>query len=174
MKHRPFEDWLLNDERLTPDQNRDLQTHLRECRSCSALAEVNLALRSARGTAPAPGFAARFRFRLAAQRALQRRRMVAGVTVLTVGGLAILSLLLWPFLAAAIQNPTDLLVSWASTLTAISGWIEALVQAGAVIGRVIPGFVPPYGWMILLSAVSGLALLWGVSFWRFTRVSHRA
>ena len=174
MKHRPFEEWLLNDERLTPEQNRDLQNHLRECRSCSALAEVNLALRSARGAVPAPGFAARFQSRLAAQRALQRRRMAVGATILTVGGLAILSILLWPFLAAVTQNPTGLLVSWVSTLTAISGWIEALVQVGAVIWSVIPGFVPPYGWMILLSVVSGLALLWGVSFWRFTRVPHRA
>ncbi|MEW5827517.1 MAG: zf-HC2 domain-containing protein [Chloroflexota bacterium] len=174
MKHRPFEDWLLNDERLTPEQKRELQTHLRGCRACTALAEVNLALRSARGVAPAPGFAARFQSRLAAQRALQRRRMAVGATVLTVGGLAILSILLWPFVAVAVQNPTDFLVSWALTFAAISGWIEALVQAGAVIGRVIPSFVPPYGWMILFSAVSGLVLLWGVSFWRFTRVPRHA
>jgi hypothetical protein len=174
MNHRPFEDWLLNDERLTPEQNRNLQTHLRECRSCTALAEVNLALRSARGMAPAPGFAARFQSRLAAQRALQRRRMAVGATVLTVGGLAILSLLLWPFLVAVIQNPTDLLVSWALTFAAASGWVEALVQAGAVIARVVPSFVPPYVWMILFSAVSGLVLLWGVSLWRFTRIPNHA
>ncbi len=174
MNHRPFEDWLLNDERLTLEQKRDLQSHLRECRACSALAEVNLALRSARGMAPAPGFATRFQSRLAAQRAVQRRRVAVGATVLTVGGLAILSIILWPFVAMAIQSPTDLLVSWASAIATSTAWLEALAQASSVILRVIPGFVPAYGWMILFSLVSGLVLLWSVSLWRFTRIPHHA
>ncbi len=31
MNHRPFEDWLLDDQPLTPEQKRDLQSHLRTC-----------------------------------------------------------------------------------------------------------------------------------------------
>ena len=174
MNHRPFEDWLLDDERLTPEQNRNLQSHLRECRSCSALAEVNLALRSARGAAPAPGFAARFQSRLAAQRAIQRRRMLVGASILTVGGLAILAVLIGPFLSAAIQNPAEVLVSWASVLTTFVVWGKAVSEAMSVISRIVPNFIPAYAWLIVFSAISGLGLLWGVSFWRFTRIPTRA
>ena len=109
-----------------------------------------------------------------AQRALQRKRMYVGAAVLTFGGLAILSFLLWPLLAVAIVNPTELLVSWASVLTSVVIWLQALGEAGSVILRIIPEFIPTYVWMILFSAVSGLGLLWGVSFWRFTRIPHRA
>jgi hypothetical protein len=38
MDHRPYEDWLLDDERLTPEQDRDLRIHLRNCPECAALA----------------------------------------------------------------------------------------------------------------------------------------
>ena len=39
MNHRPFEDWLLEDQRLTSDEERELQAHLRVCTSCAAIAE---------------------------------------------------------------------------------------------------------------------------------------
>ncbi len=29
MNHRPFEDWLLNNQPLTPTEKRDLDSHLR-------------------------------------------------------------------------------------------------------------------------------------------------
>ena len=53
MNHRPFEDWLLDNAALTPDQKRQLQTHLQTCSSCTAIAEVNLALKSVRLAEPA-------------------------------------------------------------------------------------------------------------------------
>ena len=64
MNHRPFEDWLLEDQPLTSDQERDLQAHLRTCTSCSAIAESNFALHSTHMVRPAEGFAARFQLRL--------------------------------------------------------------------------------------------------------------
>jgi anti-sigma factor RsiW len=54
MKHRPFEDWLLDDQPLDPTQKRELNAHLRACNACRAIAESNLALRSARVVAAAP------------------------------------------------------------------------------------------------------------------------
>ena len=55
MDHLPFEDWILNDEPLTPQQKRELDAHLQACRTCTALREVDLALRtmSARRNPPA-------------------------------------------------------------------------------------------------------------------------
>ena len=66
MNHQPFETWLLDDKVLTAAEKRELNSHLRTCKTCSALAETGLALRSARAVSPAPGFALRFQHRLAA------------------------------------------------------------------------------------------------------------
>jgi len=47
---------------------------------------------------------------------------------------------------------------------------QAMSQAGEVMLNVLPGFVPPFAWMIIVSAFAGISLLWSVSIWRFTRV----
>jgi hypothetical protein len=38
----------------------------------------------------------------------------------------------------------------------------------SVLARVIPEIIPPYVWMIGISALAGLGLLWIVSIWRFS------
>ncbi len=78
MNHRPFEDWLLDDQPLTPQQQRDLQAHVRSCPACAAIAESNLALHATRLVSPAAGFADRFQVRLAKRRREQRWRQVIG------------------------------------------------------------------------------------------------
>ena len=88
MDHRPFEDWLLNNETLSAEENRQLNAHLQGCCSCSALAEVNLALKTAKMAEPATGFAERFQMRLEAQKKAVRRRNFWGLLVLTLSVLS--------------------------------------------------------------------------------------
>jgi len=77
MDHRPFSDWLLENKHLTAEEKQSLKTHLQACTSCSALAEVDLALKSVKLAAPAEGFSDRFQVRLAAQRKTARQRNTA-------------------------------------------------------------------------------------------------
>ena len=73
MNHQPFETWLLDDKVLTLTEKRELDSHLRECTNCSALAETGFALRSARVVSPVPGFALRFQHKMAAQKLAEQR-----------------------------------------------------------------------------------------------------
>lgn len=170
MDHRPFEDWLLAEDPLTPQQTRELSAHLQNCRSCSALAEVNLAFRSVRQAAPAAGFAGRFQVRLAAQRRAMRRRNVVGFIVLVVSVVSLLAGLAWPVLRTAVQSPVGLLGSWLSSLVNVWVSLQVLFHAGSVLLRVAPGFVPGYIWAILLFALTGWSAVWVVSLKKFTRV----
>ena len=86
MEHQPFEDWLLADQPLPPEKKRELQSHLRECSQCSALAEVNLSLRAAKLATPPAGFTSRWQSRLATQRKSQRRRQLIGSVILVHAG----------------------------------------------------------------------------------------
>ena len=88
MDHRPFEDWLLNNQNLSADEKRQLNAHLQGCSSCSALAEVNLALKSVKMAEPAAGFAERFQVRLEAQKKALRRRNFWGFLLLTLSVLS--------------------------------------------------------------------------------------
>ena len=67
MNHRPFEDWLLNDMPITPEQKRELDMHVRNCAYCTALVETGMALRTVKKASPQTGFTVRFEARLGAQ-----------------------------------------------------------------------------------------------------------
>jgi hypothetical protein len=169
MNHQPFEDWLLNDKLINPKQKLDLDAHLRMCSYCSALAETGKALRSVKMLSPAAGFTTRFQARLAMQKVADRRRRLWGAVLFTAGGLAMLMWLIGPYLASFIASP-------AAWITALIEWgvflittLQAMAQAGSVLLHVIPGFFPPFAWMVLLSTLAGVGLLWSVSIWRFTQ-----
>ena len=169
MNHRPFEDWLLNEQPLTPTERRDLDAHLRTCKQCTALAETGLELRAAHMVAPAPGFTARFEKRLAAQRIVDRRRRLWGVIVFLLGGAGLLLWLTAPYLLTLISSPGQWITTAISTVLFIATSMQALGEVMLVLLRVIPGVVPTYMWLVLFSVLAGLGLLWTVSIWRFTR-----
>ena len=170
MKHQPFEDWLLNDKIISPEQKRELDSHLRTCAYCSALAETGMALRSVKKASPREGFAARFQVRLAERKIVDRRRRFWGSILFTFGGLALLVWLLFPYLLTFFASPAawiSILVEWGVYLITT---LRALAEAGTVVVDVIPSFLSPFMWMVLLSAIAGIGLLWSVSIWRFVRV----
>ena len=170
MNHQPFEDWLLNDKLINPKQKLELDAHLRICSYCSALAETGKALHLVKKVSPAAGFSTRFQARLAVQRAAERRRRLWGAVLFTFGGLVMLMWIAWPYLASFFASPATsiaALIEWGIFLVTT---LQAVAQAGSVLVDVIPGFLPPFVWMVLVSALAGISLLWSVSIWRFVRV----
>ncbi len=169
MNHQPFEEWLLNDKNLTPAEKRELDLHLRTCVHCTALSATGLALRSANVLAPAPGFAVRFQHRLAAQRIADRRRRLWGTIVLVLGGAALLAWFVAPYLYAFITSPVEWITATVGYFLFFASQIGALIEAAAVLFRILPDFIPPYMWMVFVSALAGLGLLWTISIWQFSR-----
>jgi hypothetical protein len=170
MNHQPFEDWLLNDMPITTEQKRDLDLHLRTCTYCSALVESGLALKSVKKVSPQPGFATRFQVRLAERKLAERRRRTWGAVLFTFGGLAILMWLASPWLASFFSAPATWISIFVQWGVFVLTTLKALTEAGSVFLQIIPDFLSPFAWMIVLSAFAGVSLLWTVSIWRFVRV----
>lgn len=170
MNHQPFETWLLDDKILTPVEKRELDSHLRECKTCSALAETGLALRSARVVAPKAGFALRFQHRLAAQKLAERRQKLWGLIVLVLSAISLIGFFVGPFIFAVASAPVEWLTAALGFLLFIFSSVQALGEVISVFVRMLPNFIPPYVWMVILSGLAGAGLLWVVSIWRF---AHR-
>jgi len=170
MNHLPFEDWLLNDRPVTPEEQRELDLHLRNCTYCSALVQTGRMLNNAKLVTPAVGFTTRFQTRLAEHKVAERRRKLWGAFLFSLGGLVLLMWFAGPYLASFFASP-------ATWISVVVGWLVylgttllALFDAGLVILSVIPNFMSPFAWMVLLSMFAGVGLLWFVSIWRFVRV----
>ena len=170
MNHQPFEEWLLAEKLISPKQKLELDAHLRICSYCSALAETGKALGSVKKVSPAAGFSARFQTRLAAQKAAELKRRRYGAILFTFGGLVMLMWLAGPYLAAFVAAPATWIASVIEWFVFIVTTLQAVAQAGSVLLRVLPGFLSPFAFMVLVSALAGIGLLWSVSIWRFVRV----
>jgi len=169
MNHQPFEDWLLNDKNLTSPEKRELDLHLRTCVHCTALSATGLALRSANVIAPAAGFTVRFQERLAIQKVAERRRKLWGMMVLLIGGTGLLGWFAAPYIYTFISSPVEWFTAAIGYFLFIITSLQALTQVVSVLARILPDFIPPYMWMVFISALAGFGLLWTISIWRFSR-----
>jgi hypothetical protein len=160
MNHQPFEDWLLDDEPLTIQQELELQIHLRGCTACAAMADSNLALHSVRRLEPAPGFTDRFAARLAGWRKAQLRRQAFGTIVLVVASLASLYALVGPAILDAARSPVIWLRNIAVYVVALVTFLSVLGQVGSILLRNLPSLIPPAGWFAMLAAGGVLGALW--------------
>jgi len=159
MEHQPFEDWLLNDKHLTPDERRNLNRHTAICPQCAALVQANLVLRAAPMTRPANGFALRFQRRLVAERKIQRRRAVIGTILLTLVSIGLILWLLTPLFPYLSLSPTQLLMTWVSALVYIAAALQAVGIVSEVIFRFVLGIFPPSVWLLSLVSAVGLSAL---------------
>lgn len=170
MDHRPFEDWLLENKDLTSNEKRLLDAHLQSCRSCTALAEVNLALKSARVAAPQAGFTDRFQVRLAARKQALRVRNIWGFAILCLSAFGLLMGLGWPLILGFFQSPVNAAVSWLTTLMSAWAALQTMFHAGETLFKVLPGFVPEYMWAAILVAALGWIVIWVISLVKITKV----
>ncbi len=169
MNHRPFENWLLEDQPLTLEQNRELQSHLRICTSCSAIAESNLALHTTRIVSPTPGFIGRFQLQLVKRRRELRWRQVIGTLILVLGGLGLFYWLAGPVIQEALSSPAEWITTAVGYFLFVLTSLQTLSMVGNILLRVVPAFVSPTVLFVLALILSGVSFLWIVSIWRVTR-----
>src|SRR5271169_1089632 len=158
MNHRPFEDWLLEDQHLTSEQERELRAHLQVCTSCAAMAESNLALHSTRMISPAEGFTSRFETRLVEHRKATHIRQIIGMSVFVLAGLALLYWFASPLIQEVMRSPAQWITNAVGDFLFVLTSIQALSEVGHVFSRILPDFVSPVEWFIIFFLVSGLGL----------------
>lgn len=167
MDHQPFEDWLLNDDRLTAGEEWELNLHLRGCPQCASLARANRVLRAAPMSTPPVGFALRFQEKLAAERAAQRIRNVAGLALILAVGLGMILLLVPAYMTEISSSPTQLAVTWSTRLVYIGLALRSMSQTGNMFIDLI-ALIPSNLWLLSFAALSGSGFFLFSSSKRFT------
>ena len=149
MKHKPYEQWLLDEPDLTSAQKKELQFHLESCPYCQQLnsnwqASKQL-LSQAELKIPAPGFSQRWQATYARKTRLEKVRRLR----LTLLGMLLFALLgsLSYMIASGI-----LLQIVSNTFSGIIQLVIAITHGLSSLGiifRSLPGFVPfTFGFML--------------------------
>jgi len=168
MNHRPFEDWLLENQPLTPEQNQELKKHLKTCTTCMALTEVDLMLKSSRMVAPRAGFAERFQLQLAVEKQLIRKRQLWGlgvlglIAIITMGFLAVQLFSVW------LSSPAEILVTWVTWWVTLVTSIRTFGTIGLVFFKVATGIIPLPLWLGMAGGSFLLVLVWVTSLWKLS------
>ena len=171
MPHQPFEEWLLAAHDLSPTEAAKLESHLRECSACRALAagwaEAERRLEAAPLLAPEAGFAERWQATLAVREVAQRRWqawLVLGLSL--AGALALAVLLGWQALSSLL-SPAHAAVGLLQVMVWVAAAVAAAQEVGLVLVRSLAALVPPGLWIALVVGAAALISLWLITMSRY-------
>jgi len=160
MNHQPFEDWLIEDQKLTPRQSRDLKEHLKDCPYCSALVSVDQVLKNASMASPLQGFTDRFRIKLAKEKNLQREQLLWGLGSFGLVALILAGYFAYQFLTNWLVSPVDVFVNLITWLTGISVTLKTYGSVGLVLINIALGIIPLPIWLGFFIGGFLLVLAW--------------
>lgn len=168
MNHRPFEDWLIEDQPLTPEQNQELKHHLKTCATCTALTEVDLMLRSARQIAPGTGFSERFQLRMEAEKKLLRKRQLWGLGILGMVTFLSMGFLAFQLYSVWLSSPAEIFVTWVTWWVTLVSSIRTYGSVGLALLKIATGFIPLPLWLGMAGGSFLLVLVWVTSLWKLS------
>jgi predicted anti-sigma-YlaC factor YlaD len=164
MNHQPYEDWLISEDPILPEQNSELQDHLRKCDSCRQLSEswldIQTLLHVPQQVRPHAGFSARWLTHYEEQERKNKQRQSWIMLILTGGVTVFLLLMMGVNIITSVDQPlqllllgTNKLIEWLSVIKAINEILSALVE-------LVSFMIPPVWWVLLAGMISLLCLLW--------------
>ncbi len=173
MSHQPFENWILDEEPLTPENRRELHAHLEGCAQCQRLKSrwqaAHMELRAHRMAAPVPGFTQRWQAGLAERRVREQRRQawrIFGILLACAMGVS----LLMGIYTLSFSSPTDWLVAVIRVFASARDTIGWIVSAALGWLHKTPLAVNFALWIYLTVCLSLLALVWVWILWRTNKV----
>ena len=171
MNHQPFENWLLSEEPLPPDDTLALEEHLEICQHCQNLqgawsGVVDL-FQDVPDMEPAPGFMVRWQDRLTIEKQVEisvRYRWQSMIMLILIANvIAGLVVLLGTQFMTTFDSPLSLLLSGVYRLASFVAMINAVQNFALTLFRTITSVVPAGIWAVLGIGLVGSVATWIIS-----------
>ena len=171
MNHQIYEEWALMPEYLSPEEQKALEQHQKECESCRKLAEnwaaVESILISAPPAVPEPGFTARFAASLESRKAKEHKRQVRRF-LLILGLILVVAMSTVSIFYYSTHSPMAIIEGLFDTGAKMITFWENIKTVARSMSRLTPTaiLIP----MILTTAivVGGMTLVWVATMWKFS------
>ena len=171
MNHQPFENWLLSEEPLTPDEMRTLDSHLSDCQQCKQLQDgwrgvIDL-FQDVPDVAPKAGFTVRWTKRLAKEKQLDKvmrdRWQSVIMLILLANVVTGLVVLLGTQFFTIFDTPSSLVLSGIYRLISTVTLVNTIQNITFTLIRTLTGIVPAGVWALLGLGLIGSIVTWIVS-----------
>jgi anti-sigma factor RsiW len=176
MNHQPFEEWLLSEDDLAPEEDQALQEHLQTCGKCVSLntawLEVRREFETAPQVSPAPGFMDRWEARLAEERARQQRKQVLWVLGIT----SLIALTSFAIIIAQNWNelptPIEILANLANLFAALVTGVQDLNLMIRVIFQAFPPLLVVGVWIATTMTLVVWIAIWFLTVWKIPSIKR--
>jgi len=170
MKHQQFENWIIMDEELNQEQQRELHGHLKQCSQCQALFKASHQIAHLFKTAPEPAPAAGFSVRWLEQIDNMEKRKNRVILVSTLGAISLATLILISTVGLELRSVVGNFPQMMFELvTLITNWVVFLNQVSDIITplfRVGAKLLSPVWLYITVFGLSGITAAWTIAFYR--------
>jgi hypothetical protein len=171
MNHQPFENWLLSEEPLSPENENALEAHLEVCNTCRELNDAWLEVvdlfQDVPDVEPMPGFVSRWQDRLAVERQMEltvRNRWQSIIVLILIGNvIAGLVFLLSTQFLTTFDTPVSLFLTGVYRLASLVSFVNAFQNIFATLFRAITSVVPVWVWAVLGAGLVGSCATWIIS-----------
>ena len=171
MNHQPFENWLLSEDPLSPDDKCELDSHLETCEHCQELQDawnnvVDL-FQEVPQVEAAPGFVQRWSERLVVEKQIDqvvRYRWQSMILLILIGNvIAGLVFLLGTQFLTTFDTPLSLLLSAIYRLASLVAFFNAAQNIVFTFLQTITSVVPAGIWAILGIGLVGSGAIWVIT-----------
>ncbi len=170
MKHQQYENWILMDEELGQEQQRNLHGHLKQCSQCQALYQASHQITHLLKTAPEPaptvGFSTRWLEQIdKVEKRKNRLILFIALGVISLATLIFLSTVGFELRSVVGSFPqmlfelVTLITNWFVFINQISNIITPLFRVGAKLLSPVWLYVSVFG-------LSGITAAWTIAFYR--------
>lgn len=171
MKHPQFEALLFDIDHLGHEERIALEAHLRECEDCNVLAtswsDLEGKMLSAPQMEPATGFTDRFRERLVVYKRRKQERLTLSVILAILISLIIVTGFFGAELLTFVPSAISFFLKSINSLVLLGGLLTILGDFVLVLLEGITQSLPAGLLLAIVTATSGLGLIWAFSIYRF-------
>ena len=171
MNHQPFENWLLSEETLSPEEVSALEEHIESCQHCREIQDAWVGIldlfQEVPAVEPAQGFVNRWQDRLAidqqVETSVKHRWQSMIMLILIVHAIAGLVFLLGTQFLTTFNSPLSLLLSGVYRLASFVAMFNAVQNFFLTLFRTITSVVPAGIWAFLGIGLVGSVATWIIS-----------
>jgi predicted anti-sigma-YlaC factor YlaD len=182
MNHQPFDQWLLSDDPLLPEDQSVFEDHLNACQQCRDLQGAWLGVaelfQEVPEVEPAAGFSQRWMARLENEKqmdqVMRHRWQSLILLILFANVITGLVILLGTQFLTTFDTPLSLVMSGIYRLTSTVKMINAIQNISITLLRTIIGVVPTGLWALLGLGLVGSIATWIISILSLSALPRRS